>query len=204
MKIFSFLFVTFAFSFSAYSQSSNYPTERSSTSVSQVSPVSSQGVRVSILGAALNFEMTASAFGHTTSYVTPMDNASGFSLGYAYLPLRTLGFTTNLSYLALTKDSESINFGRLDGNMTYAFNRTFNLQGGANISRITSGGDGSFSKLSPGLGGQIGLGAQLTKNFGLDLMYVQMNQAGNIEIIGGTVKMATQESGAELNLSGTF
>ena len=206
MKLISFLFMAFVFTCPAFSQTMSAPTERTSVSYSQVAPTSSQGIRVSLLGSALNFDAKTSAFGHTSTFSDSMKSNYGFALGYAYLPVGTLGFTTSLAYMTLSQDSDTMNIVRLDGNMAFAFNRIFNLKGGINVSGITSASSGNerFTKLNPAPGGQVGLGAQISKNFGLDLMYVVMNQSGNVKIEGGTAQVEAQESGGELNLSGTF
>ncbi len=67
------------------------------------------------------------------------------------------------------------------------------------MSKLT--GPNKSEEISPSIGLQAGVGVQLTKNFGFDLAYTQMNQTANLS---NGVKLDIRESGLELGLNATF
>ncbi|PWU13465.1 MAG: hypothetical protein C5B49_14730 [Bdellovibrio sp.] len=132
---------------------------------------------------------------------TPMLTANGVSLGgigvsigYAYLPVQQVGFTSNFSYLRLTNQSTRGSGGmwRVDGNVGTAINSIFNVKGGVNLSNLPD----EPIKLDPALGFQASVGVQATRNVGFDLAYVQTAQSISI--------FTLKESGAELGVHATF
>lgn len=127
-----------------------------------------------------------------------MDSALGLSLGYASLPVQELGWTSNFTYMDIKNEGTTTGAVRADGNLAYAFNKTANIKGGLNLSKLTSGSNSN--KLNPALGFQSGLGVQLTKNFGLDVGYTEMNQSGSIDGVSVDLK----EKGMEIGVNGTF
>lgn len=146
----------------------------------------------------LSADIKASYQGYSASNSETLDSALGFSLGYASLPVQELGWTSNLTYMDIKNESATTGAVRLDGNLAYAFTQIANFKGGINFSKLTSGSNSS--KLNPGIGFQGGLGVQLTKNFGLDVGYTEMNQSGSID----GLQVDLKEKGMEIGVNGTF
>lgn len=159
---------------------------------------SSKGLRISILKSFLEADVKASYQGHSFSGTDKLDDTLGFSLGYANILVGELGWTANLAYMDIKNEGTSVAMVRADGNLAYAFTSILNIKGGVNLSKFTSGTN--YDKYNVGIGYQGGLGIQLTKNFGLDIGYTQMNQSGSSNGIDVDVK----ESGTEIGLNGTF
>lgn len=160
--------------------------------------ISSKGFRVALVKPMLSADITASRQGRSGSASGTLDSALGFSLGYASLPVQELGWTSNLTYMDIKDEGGTAGAVRLDGNLAYAFTPIANFKCGLNFSKLTSGT--TFSSLNPGIGFQGGLGIQITKNFGFDVGYTEMNQSGSIDGIQFDVK----EKGMEIGVNGTF
>lgn len=161
--------------------------------------ISSKGFRVGIVKPMLEAELKFSNGGRSFSTEpTKIDDTLGLSLGYVNLPVQELGWTSNLSYMQLKNKGLDANLARLDGNVAYSFTQILNIKGGLNLSKFTSGE--GVSKLDPSIGFQGGLGVQLTRNFGLDIGYTNMNQSATVD----DVKVEAKESGIEIGLNGTF
>lgn len=159
--------------------------------------ISSKGFRVGIVKPMLEADIKASYQGQSFGNKEKLDEALGFSLGYASLPVQELGWTANATYMDIKNNGESTGLARIDGNLAYAFTSIINVKGGLNVSKLTKS---ESSKYDAGIGFQGGVGVQLTKNFGLDLGYTQMNQSGSSD----GVKVDLKEAGVEIGLNGTF
>ena len=166
--------------------------------ISYQSPIAAQGVRVSLLKPSVEVELKASYYGQTASASDKIDDALGFSIGYVKMPIRDIGFTTNLSYFNYHDSQWSANLVRIDGNLAYAFNDKINAKAGINMSKFTSGR--GFDELDASIGLQLGVGLQVTPVVGVDVSYAQMNQSGTVDRISYDAK----ESGLEIGLNGTF
>ncbi len=160
--------------------------------------IASKGVRISVLKPVLEAEIKASYKGQSFGTKEKLDDALGFSVGYASLPVQELGWTANLAYMDVKNEGTSTGMMRADGNLAYAFTSILNVKGGLNLSKFTSGTNNE--KLNPAIGFQGGLGVQVSKNFGLDIGYTQMNQSGSLDGVNVDIK----ESGLEIGLNGTF
>ena len=154
---------------------------------------SSDGVRIALVKPFIAVDLRSSR----GSAVKEDVDTIGASLGYAKLPVRELGFTTNAAVMQLQKRGISHTLARLDGSLGYAFNSFAYLKGGLNLSKFVSKG---ISELEPALGYQAGAGYQFDKNIGLEASYVVMNQS--LSRNGGQITL--QESGLELSASLTF
>jgi hypothetical protein len=97
----------------------------------------------------------------------------------------------------IKNEGSSTGLARIDGNLAYAFTSIVNVKGGLNISKFTKS---ETSDYNAGIGFQGGVGVQLTRNFGMDLGYTQMNQSGSSD----GVKVDLKEAGIEIGLNGTF
>jgi len=160
--------------------------------------ISSKGFRIGIVKPMLDADLKASYQGQSFSNKEKLDEALGFSLGYASLPVQELGWTANATYMDIKNEGSSTGLARIDGNLAYAFTSIINIKGGLNVSKLTSGEN--HDKINAGIGFQGGVGVQLTRNFGLDLGYTQMNQSGSMD----GVKVDLKEAGFEVGLNGTF
>jgi hypothetical protein len=162
------------------------------------SGAASEGFRLSAFTMFPSFKVKASVGGYSGSGSTSLDSGIGASLGYAYLPVQSLGFTTNLGYIQFRKDGDSAGMVRLDGNLAFAASEIIVLKGGLNVSKWTSGT--ILTEIDPAIGGQAGLGLQVNKNFGVDIAYVLMRQN---EARNGA-ELELQTSGVEIGINGTF
>jgi hypothetical protein len=151
--------------------------------------VSTQGVRVALLKPFLNRGITAEG---RRIKIGDIKDSLGYAIGYAHLPIRELGFTTNLAYLAFWESEDSL--VRLDGNLGYAFDEIVNFKGGLNGSQVTGFRE---PRLGAALGIQAGVGFQINPLFGIDISYVMMRQTGSSSV-------AMDESGFEFAVHGTF
>lgn len=177
--------------------SSSFAQNSSTAKMPTNDSISSQGFRIGIVKPILKANIKASFNGGSVSANENLDEALGFSLGYAKLPVQELGWTTSATYMDIKNNGESDGLARIDGNLAYAFTSIVNIKGGLNISKLTSS---AGNKLNAGMGFQGGVGVQLTRNFGLDLGYTQMNQSGSLE----GAKINFKVSGFEVGLNGTF
>lgn len=160
--------------------------------------ISSKGFRISLVRPFLEAELNATYKDESLSETKKVEETTGLSLGYASLPVQDLGWTSNATYLNIGTDGVYNGVARIDGNLAYAFNSIVNLKGGINVSKFVTG---EFSEnMKAGIGFQGGLGVQLTRNFGLDLGYTQMNQSASSDGVNVGVRMA----GIEIGLNGTF
>ena len=100
----------------------------------------SQGVRLSLMKPFLETRLDTEFPGLEGGTTKSRENETSFGLGvgYADLPIRDIGFTTNASYLFLDQD-QADSILRLDGNLGYAFNSKLNLKGGVNVSKYFDG-----------------------------------------------------------------
>lgn len=170
----------------------------SPSEMAQDGTISSKGFRIGIVKPILELDLKVSLGGASASDYTKVNDALGFSLGYASLPVQALGWTVNFAYMDLNTKESSADMVRVDGNLAYAFTDILSIKGGLNISKLT--GKDSADDLNAGIGLQGSLGVQITRNFGIDIGYIQMNQSGTM--LGTDVDL--KESGLELGLHGTF
>lgn len=171
--------------------------QNTSTAKMPTDGMSSKGFRIGIVKPMLEADIKASYQGQSFGAKEKLDEALGLSLGYASLPVQELGWTANATYMDIKNEGSSTGLARIDGNLAYAFTSIVNVKGGLNISKLTKSEN---SKYDAGIGFQGGVGVQLTRNFGLDLGYTQMNQSGSSE----GVKVDLKEAGVEIGLNGTF
>lgn len=164
-----------AFAFSAFAQNQTTPEETSSVSTHFPGPTSAKGFRIALVKPFLDWEAEAKADNFTFKSDGEFEKEMGFSLGFAYLPIRSVGFTVNASYLTFNDkgDSDKTHMIRADGNVGYAFNEIMSIKGGFNISDFT---DSDMDEIKPSIGLQFGTGVQINKNFGFDVSYVIMRQ----------------------------
>ena len=157
------------------------------------------GIRVELLVPMLEFKLSAMG----RSFRESIDSTYGLGIGYAYLPIQDLGFTTRLSYLNAQENDDSVGIARLEGNLGTSLNQVVNLKGGLNMSKIVATSGGDISDYEMGFGFQASLGLQINKNFGLDLGYTQMNQTLG-KSSTRSIDVDIELSGPEISLNGTF
>ncbi len=176
--------------------------EASTAKVALPHDVSSKGFRVSLFKPILEVKTNVEHRGHAESYSWEyygrVEDVFGLSLGYASLPVQSFGWTTNLSFIQVEKKSFAGGLGRADGNLAYTFSSIFNVKAGLNVSRFVRESDAYMKK--PGIGFQSGLGIQISKNFGLDIGYIQMRQSGSED----RYVIDMREQGLEIGMHGTF
>ena len=176
------------------------------TSTSQIenrNAVSSEGFRVSLLRSDLDAKAKIELDSRTvTGDKIEIDRAMGVAIGYASLPIQQLGWTANLAYMELKEDDVKIKVARIDANLAYAFDSLINIKGGLNVSDLRV--KNSDVNYKPAVGLQAGIGLQITKNFGLDLSYVNMRNTAEIPVGSKTADVTVTLDGPELALTGTF
>lgn len=161
----------------------------------------SEGFRVSVFKPS--YDMSISVNAPNVNVDEPnMSGGNGLFLGYAYLPVKSFGFIAGANYIELISNGRSGNTLRLEASGVWAFNDAFYAKLGINNSRIVSAGAGSYD---PGMGHQMGIGFQLTKNLGLDLTHSQSAVTYTENFGPGmTVDADFVIRGTEIGLTGTF
>ncbi len=181
----------------------------SQTKASVEEATSVQGFRISLLRPHLDAKSKADYKGNHIEESLKIDSTIGLALGYAKLPVRELGWTTNLAMMEFTAEDEKVNFVRADGNLAYAFNGLFNMKGGLNAQKYISGR--GVKDFGVGIGFQAGVGFQVNRNFGLEIGYTDMNSSGRTPVYQVSTDreidradMAVKLSGIEIGLNATF
>lgn len=167
------------------------------------------GVRLALIRPMLNSDVKASYENITVKDSGKVDNTYGLSFGAISMPIGGLGWSTNVAYFQSKSDSvdDNVNLVRLDANLGSGINRLLNFKGGVNVFKIMSGEWAKYS--NPELGFQLSLGLQLTRNFGFDFGYTEMNTNGRWPVISegqevGRAQVHSRLSGAEISMTGTF
>jgi hypothetical protein len=181
----------------AFLTSTTYAQNASTAKMPIDDGMSSIGFRISLVKPMLDADIKASYKGNSFGNKEKLDETLGLSVGYARLPIQELGWTANAAFMEIKSEGTTTGLARIDGNLAYAFTSIVNIKGGLNLAKLTSGGGSNYSA---GLGIQGSVGIQLSKNFGIDLGYTQMNQSGSTN--GANV--ALKEAGMEIGLNGTF
>ncbi|MFN7905784.1 MAG: hypothetical protein ACK5P5_11435 [Pseudobdellovibrionaceae bacterium] len=147
----------------------------------------------------------------TQSPEVKVSDVYGAALGYAFLPANQFGFTTNAAFIEAKTEQESIQLARIDANLAYSLGDSFSIKTGINLSHIAkSGARNDNINWTPSLAYQAGLGLQLTKNIGLDVMHTVMKQKGEYSFKQSAsapiskAEIEVQESGLEVALHATF
>jgi hypothetical protein len=167
------------------------------------------GVKLSLMIPMLFAKVTAKATDLQTGI---SDSAStrdsvdtlGFGVGYSYVPVESIGFTGQVSFLTIDNDTdaEDVRILRYDANATYGLNEMVYLKGGLNYADITNS---ELKEFKGSVGVQIGMGFQFSKNVGLDLNYGLMTFSNNLSEEGVVdAKAEIELSGLELGLTATF
>lgn len=190
----------------AFVASSSFAQNTSTAKMPQDDSISSKGFRISLVRPNLDAKMKVKYESFSFDGSQKIDSTMGLAVGYASLPIQELGWTTNLALME-AKNESSANLARVDGNLGYAFNKYVNLKGGLNVAKFTSGS--GVKELNAGFGFQASVGVQLTKNFGLDVGYTEMNTAGKTPITSngqeiGKADYDLKMSGLEVGINGTF
>jgi hypothetical protein len=204
LKRFIIFFALIALSQTTFAAEKNSDSNTLSTAAPTMT--SSKGFRVAVIKPFLNIDTKIKTPGVVLNGEPELDNEIGLSVGYAYLPIMNLGFTANASFLNMdNKLGDTSHMVRIDGNLAYAINHTLSIKGGANLSNFT---DSNFDDIKPNIGFQLGAGLQITKNFGLDISYVMMQQnavdKNSLPPAMGDLELSLVQQGLELGLHATF
>lgn len=164
----------------------------------------SRGPRLSVTKPFLKFESTREESNRKISTSSNPSDSVGLSLGYTSMPIRRTGWGLELSGQTSSQTSgpnsdKRETSMRLAGNLYHAFNSALYVKSGANFSHwigeIKVGDQKTTTQ--PGLGFQAGGGFQITRQVGLDIAYVWLNQKHGL---GGELF----QEGIELSVTGTF
>jgi hypothetical protein len=201
------LVLSAVFAFSALAQTSSVEIpQAASTSTAQIPEteaartISAKGIRAGLWVPSLSTKI-----GNERS--RRMDRTVGVTIGYANLPVRSLGWTVNAGLFEMTDYMRGVNsmatedsaaFAKLDLSLAYAINSYFNVKAGANVSGFTQQ-DGR-DVFEPDLGYQAGLGVQLTRHIGIEAGVLTMSQNGIEERQAQDFKA----EGYDFGITGTF
>lgn len=188
------------------------------------STMAAKGVRVGLVKTNLDYELSASMTG-VASETRDLDGKQklGLFVGYAQIPVRALGVTAGVVYDSGEQNSiqnkgkkEDANFLRGEGSLTYGVNQNLYLLAGLNISYVLDGLEGMqsdlYTEMKTGFGLQAGIGGQINKNIGVDLVYRYTSHAAKARIISATdpdligkeIDLDYKMKGPQLTLTGTF
>ena len=177
-----------------------------STKILKYEGISSQGFSVSYVRPSLEYNANLTGNNFSKAMSGKLDQTNGLSFGYVSLPIQSLGWTANTTLLEIKNNEISVQVGRADGNLAYAFNKYINVKGGFNLSQFIK--SETAEKYNAGFGFQAGLGFQMTKNVGLDVGFTEIHQSGKISVNNGISSkdydIDYKLSGLELGLTGTF
>lgn len=169
-----------------------------STTISENTWGGTEGFRISVVKPVLDMTLTARDQMRIGTLKGHVENSYGVSVGYANLPVQSLGWTVNAALINMSGKERTNSLMRADANLGHAFTNIFNIKGGLNISKFASGE--LQDQFEAAIGFQGSVGVQLTKNIGMDVGYVTMNQVGS----NNGLSFDLEESGIELGLNGTF
>jgi hypothetical protein len=131
--------------------------------------------------------------------------SNALKFGYAFLPVGSIGYIADLDYIEVNLEEKSNNLGRLSGNAAFAINKLFNVHFGINYANLIGKG---ASKWDAGYGKQLGVGYQITRNFGFELNYSETNISSSVPIDaiipGAVASIDLKLRGYDLNFIGTF
>lgn len=135
-----------------------------------------------------------------------VDHANVLTFGYAYLPVRSLGYIADFNYMEVRVDGRSANLVRLQGSGAIAINPMINFHAGLNVADLVSKGASQWDRGA--LGVQAGLGIQLTRRFAFEVNYSETNLTSHQSFEGAmpglTANIDLKVRGYDLSFLGTF
>lgn len=164
-----------------------------------------------------NFTLEETSYKRKINGEVPMEQSLGLSLGMSYLPVRSLGWNAQMTQIFVNQKvvSNTKNYigtatidriQRTEGNLLFAFNETFFVKAGLNLSTVAMS-DTDF-KLNSSFGYQFGAGLQVMDNLGLHADYVSMkHQTANNSSFNGvdtSKNLHTDATGLEFGVSALF
>ena len=163
--------------------------------------VVSRGVRVGLVQSLLDVQIDRQGQGQEDLGRLKQD--FGIKVGYANIKTLKPGFLIEGQYTQYDSKNKSL---KLDLNAAIGLSSKFYGFGGINIQNFSETDLVSLSQnTEPGVGFQLGLGAQFTKEFGLGLSFVRINsQATRVYTDLSTEEVQFRAQGVELNFNGTF
>lgn len=217
----SILFGLFCFAFSFSHAQNEMPGQRSTIKANQTSPRNSildlrkpdssitEGFRLGIskpfYSTSLDIYINSPGFSVQDTDDPGVDYTNGLKFGYAHLPVRAFGYIADFDFLEVSIGDKSANLARLAGNVAFAFTSQFNVHGGFNRTDLVSKG---ASKWDAGVGTQIGVGYQFTRQMGFELNYTVMNLSQQIpfDLLGTSAQVGVdfRLRGYDLNFVATF
>lgn len=145
-----------------------------------------KGIRLSVSHSDLELEQISSDI-DSANNKTDLDTNAQFSIGFSDIKIGSVGFMGEFSYLDIDTEGDSntdVSNTRLSANATYGMNENIYVFGGLNISKynVDSPEDDDFTTdYSAGIGGQIGVGAQVAKNLSLEVAYLSLKSSWSTE-----------------------
>ena len=167
-----------------------------------------QGFSISLVKDFMDAKINVS--GTQASEAENADHKYGIAFGSSHIANQQLGGMGRLIYTAYDGgEGEDVKLLRLDGNATYGMSSTVYLYGGLNISRVTNiSSDDPYLKIdiNPGVGFQLGVGAQFNKNMGVQIGFARLNNKVEISApdFGLSADAELIIEGLEVALVGTF
>ena len=120
------------------------------------------------------------------SVTEDLDTNSQITFGYSKILVNKVGFNAELSFLSGEMAGQDSDFKIIEDNLRLAANATYGINdklyafGGLNSSSYSSQTYSFGTTIlnvdhTPGIGYQLGMGYQITKNIGIELAYLTMN-----------------------------
>ncbi len=185
----------------------------SSTASSSASRApATKGFRISVIRPELNASGSFVIAGDTLNAQIidgKIEDALGLAIGYAYLPIMSIGWTSNLALIQMKSGGEKSDLGRADVGLAFALTSTFNFKAGVHAAKFTSGE--IMKQLDVGTGAQASFGIQINPFVAIDLGYtstdikgrplISQNSATDQPVFG---QYQLRTSGFEAALAATF
>jgi hypothetical protein len=204
MWILSALLVTSSLVQAAQSKATLNSNSTSKTTIKkkdyQIRDVNYKGLRVGLIRPFVDFRASVAQNDREGHLRSAIDQTTGVSVGYAFLPAHRIGFTTNFAWMELEDDGDTMNLMRQDANIAYSVIPMLNVKGGVNLSLVTAHPVERYEHLYPMPGAQASVGMNITRDIAVDLGWVYMMQKRRLD--GADVEF--RQAGLEFGVNGTF
>jgi hypothetical protein len=134
-------------------------------------------------------------------------NSPDFSLGYAYLPMQSLGLISKVAYSQGTESSSvklSIKNYRLEESLAFLANENVDVHAGLNISKFKIGNGPIELESKAKIGYQVGLTLHFNQNVGLTIDYIKLRNDLSANNYSTLTSGSIENDGVKAGLNFTF
>lgn len=126
----------------------------------------------------------------------------GFAAGYRHFPINRLGWSAGASYMQLARSGGDLrDLITADANAGIMFSPGVYLRGGLNFSYFLRAPTNPYvTRLTPGLGGQVGAGWQFGEQIFAEIQYMYYRQSG----LDGATSVTVSEAGPKFSFGAMF